>query len=62
MNTETCRNPNCEKKFSVTEIGAGVPGGKESEPVICPYCGHTVRTERTSGTFLTGKIEQPHNK
>ena len=55
-NTESCTNEKCKKAFSVTEIGGGVPGGKESEPVICPHCGFTVRTERTSGAFRTSKI------
>jgi DNA-directed RNA polymerase subunit RPC12/RpoP len=58
MSIEKCTNKDCGKEFSVTLIGAGVPGGKETEPVICPYCGTVVRTERTSGTFLTGPIEK----
>ena len=56
MNTETCTNAKCGKEFSVTIIGAGVPGGKESEPIICPYCNTVVRTERTSGTFRTSVL------
>ncbi|GAB3375568.1 hypothetical protein GCM10027567_14550 [Spongiibacter taiwanensis] len=54
---ERCSNPDCEKDFYVNSIGGGVPGGKELEPVICPYCGTTVRTEMTSATFTTCKIE-----
>ena len=55
MTTETCNK--CGEKFSVSKIGGGVPGGKDKEPVICPYCNHTVRTEMTSACFLTGKID-----
>jgi len=56
MNSETCMNDKCGKQFTVTVIGGGVPGGKESEPVICPHCGTVVRTERTSGTFRTSPV------
>lgn len=54
---ETCTNESCKKDFYVSKIGGGVPGGKEREPVICPYCGTTVRTEMTSATFSTRRIE-----
>ncbi len=55
---EKCTNPNCNKEFRVHEVGGGVPGGKEKEPIICPYCGTIVRTEMTSATFHTSKIEE----
>ena len=54
---ENCSNPECKKEFYVSLIGDGVPGGKERESVICPYCHTTVRTEVTSGIFVTRKIE-----
>ncbi|MGP9552305.1 MULTISPECIES: hypothetical protein [unclassified Halomonas] len=54
---ERCTNKDCNKDFYVTSMGGGVPGGKELEPVICPYCGTVVRTEMTSATFSTRKIE-----
>ena len=54
---EQCNNSECEKEFYVSSIGGGVPGGKELEPVISPYCGTTVRTEMTSATFTTRKVE-----
>jgi len=54
---ETCSNESCKKDFYVTAIGGGVPGGKEREPILCPYCGTTVRVEMTSATFSTRKIE-----
>ena len=57
MAIEKCNNPDCEKEFHVHTIGGGVPGGKEREEVVCPYCNKTVRTEMTSAVFRTSKIE-----
>ena len=54
---EKCTNQDCNKSFYVTSMGGGMPGGKELEPVICPYCETVVRTEMTSATFSTQKIE-----
>lgn len=54
---EKCTNQDCNKSFYVNSTGAGVPGGKELEPVVCPYCGTVVRTEMTSATFSTQKLE-----
>jgi hypothetical protein len=54
---EQCKNFNCKKEFYVSSIGGGVPGGKELESVVCPYCGTTVRTEMTSAIFTTRKVE-----
>jgi hypothetical protein len=54
---EKCTNESCRKDFYVSTIGGGFPGGKELEPVNCPYCGTTVRTEMTSAVFLTSRIE-----
>ncbi len=54
---EQCTNPECKKQFRVTKIGGGVPGGKEREEVICPYCNTVVRTEMTSASFITSKLE-----
>ena len=53
MSKEKCTNEKCGKEFSVSLIGLNVPGGKESEPVVCPHCNTVVRTERTSGAFIT---------
>lgn len=58
MNMEKCNNPECLKEFNVTTIGGGVPGGKEKEPIICPYCDSVVRTEMTSASFITSKIKE----
>lgn len=54
---DKCTNENCKKKFYVSKIGGGVPGGKEKESIICPYCNTIVRTEMTSATFITSRIE-----
>ena len=54
---EICNNEKCKKEFYVSEIGGGVPGGKERESVICPYCDSVVRTEMTSAVFVTRKVE-----
>lgn len=54
---ERCNNETCKKEFYVSSTGGGVPGGKEKEPIICPYCNAIVRTEMTSATFRTMKIE-----
>lgn len=45
------------KEFNVTMMGVDVPGGKDKEPVICPYCNTIVRTEMISQTFSTSKLE-----
>jgi len=57
MNTEKCNNSDCKKEFHVRMIGGGVPGGKEREEVVCPYCNNVVRSEMTSAVFRTSKIE-----
>lgn len=62
MAISKCINPECEKEFSFSIIGEGVPGGKELEELCCPYCGTVVDREMMSGSFLTSKIppEQKH--
>lgn len=56
-NTERCNNRDCNKEFYVSSMGGGVPGGKDLEPITCPYCNTVVRTEMTSATFSSSKIE-----
>lgn len=53
---ETC--PYCGKKFHVDEAPMGVPGGKCSEDIDCPYCSKTVSTMMTDGFVYTNKLEQ----
>lgn len=55
---ETCSD--CGKKYSITEIGGGVPGGKEPEEISCPHCGHSY-TRRSSGVFRTHKLPDEDN-
>ena len=50
MQIETCDS--CNRKYEVREIGGDVPGGKEKEPVECPYCGSTYY-QMTSGIYKT---------
>nr|DAF30481.1 MAG TPA: LysW biosynthesis protein LysW [Caudoviricetes sp.] len=62
MGISKCINPECEKEFTFSIVGEGVPGGKELEELCCPYCGTVVDREMMSGSFLTSKIppEQKH--
>lgn len=55
MAIETCTA--CHKSFDVAHVGAGMICGAEREAVICPYCEHEVRYERTTGSFWTRKLE-----
>lgn len=55
MPDEKCNNKECGKVFSYSIIGDGVPGGKDMEELICPYCGHVVDRQMMSGSFLTSK-------
>lgn len=51
--------PICGAEFSVTELGGGGICGACKEPIDCPYCHKTVRTERTTGTFSETLIKAP---
>lgn len=52
--TEYCTK--CSKPFFYFENKMGVPGGKEKEPIDCPYCGETVRESMTDGWFRSSKM------
>lgn len=58
MAYEKCTNEECGKTVSYSIIGDGVPGGKELEELICPYCGHVLERRMMSGSFLVSK-ERP---
>lgn len=47
----------CGKWFKVIVTTMGVPGGKEKEEIICPYCREENGYEMTDGFVLTEKIE-----
>lgn len=57
MPNQKCSNESCGEGFSYSIIGGGVPGGKEMEELLCPYCGHVVDREMMSGSFLVSKIK-----
>lgn len=61
-NVEFCTNPDCGRPFSVSALGGGVPGGKEREPIDCPHCGHTVRSEMTSAVFRTHALSEEQER
>lgn len=48
---------NCQRKFSYTNTGDRWAGGKENEPIICPYCGENNGWVMTSGFILCSKID-----
>ena len=50
MPNQKCSNESCGESFSYSIIGGGVPGGKEMEELLCPYCGHVVDREMMSGS------------
>lgn len=41
--TYICACPNCRKLFKVAETEQ-IPGFRFPEDMVCPYCGHVVRT------------------
>lgn len=59
MRIEICKE--CNKRFSVTEMGAKLPGTKESEEIECPYCGYAFK-ERSNGVFRTHRIEDASDR
>jgi uncharacterized protein CbrC (UPF0167 family) len=46
----------CGKGFTVSISGAGYPGGKKRESIICPWCGAENGSEMTSGILTTHKV------
>lgn len=55
MSNTRCSNESCNKEFIYWEHSGGYPGGKDKEPIICPYCGHTNGYEMTSGLISSKK-------
>ncbi|CAD5599723.1 hypothetical protein RZ714_004588 [Escherichia coli] len=58
MSNTRCSNESCNKEFIYWEHSGGYPGGKDKEPIICPYCGHKNGYEMTSGLISSKKIEE----
>lgn len=66
MAIEKCQS--CKKPFSVSEHNLLMPGTKEKEPIICPYCYYTIErisngwwntaslSEKEQRDYLSGKI------
>ena len=50
----------CHKKFQVSETEQ-IPGFRDDEPMICPYCGHIVKTSREY-EYCTYKIEEKNDE
>ena len=48
--------PECKKIFKVEEVDQ-TPGFRWSEDMVCPYCGHIVRTS-LEYEFHTYKLEE----
>jgi DNA-directed RNA polymerase subunit RPC12/RpoP len=51
---EECSN--CSKPFKVTEYKLAMPGTKEREPIICPYCNQTIDERISNGWWITSKL------
>ncbi|HDM8204175.1 TPA: hypothetical protein P0E29_004706 [Vibrio harveyi] len=52
--------PSCKRWFKVEEVHSNYAGGKESEPVNCPYSGCTFYyTRRSNGCFNTYEASPP---
>ena len=53
MLTVSCSN--CKKEFYYEVTDMRVPGGKDKEYILCPYCGHVNGSVMTSGFVFTYK-------
>jgi len=53
MDIERCNK--CNKLYELVECGGAMPGSKEKEGIVCPYCGFTYE-EMSNGTFKTFKL------
>jgi len=59
MDIERCSK--CKKLYEVVEYGGAMPGSKEKEDIICPYCGFKYE-EMSNGTFKTFKLTPEQEK
>jgi uncharacterized protein CbrC (UPF0167 family) len=55
--TDIINCDNCKRTFSYTNHGDRWAGGKENEPIVCPYCRENNGWVMTSGVILSSKIE-----
>lgn len=54
----TTKCQKCGHSVLVEVTSMNVPGGKEIEEGNCPYCGHLVAKQMTSGFIRTYKNEE----
>lgn len=52
---ERCTNLDCRRVFHASEWQLAMPGTKEREDVVCPWCGTVARTEVVNGLMRTTK-------
>jgi hypothetical protein len=52
MNSERCSNPDCKRPYGIYQIGGQMPGTKELEDIVCPYCGH-ITQQMCNGSWQT---------
>lgn len=56
MDIYTCKN--CKGIFQASEFGPQMPGCKDKEAIICPYC-NTVHSEHMiNGVFRSYKLSE----
>lgn len=48
----------CGRRFLVQVTTMGVPGGKDREEIICPYCNADNGYRMTDGFVYTSEIEE----
>lgn len=58
MEEYTMQCEKCGHVFRVKVTTMNVPGGKEKEEIICPYCHEENGYRMTSGFVYTYKIEE----
>ncbi len=65
MDIQRCSNPGCARLFQINQLGGQMPGTKEPEDIICPYCSHTIQ-QMCNGVWQTYKLsdvqEQEYNR
>lgn len=60
MVLERCKK--CKEYFIVTEYNLQLPGTKEQEDIICPYCGNINDQRISNGWWNTRKLTDEERK
>lgn len=60
MEYEKCEK--CNETFVVSEHHLQMPGTKEREPIICPYCKHINGERVSNGWWNTRKLTEEEQK